>query len=250
MDLALRDRFIELWSQHFDGAGLPICFYYRDRPALEPLPAPQAHLCLIGQLARVFRGESLCFAGDSIGCLGGKRYLGFAQGLRPNFEHFLSCGIPGRLEGERYKKSPRIVLELIKRQREFTAPAKHIVFKRWDNLTADDQPEVVIFLAPPDVLSGLFTLSGFEESDPNAVIAPFAAGCGTIVQHPYLQKDEDRPKSVLGMFDVSARPFVPPGTLSFAVPMRKFERMVGDMEESFLITGSWAKVRRRLAKAA
>lgn len=27
----------------------------------------------------------------------------------PNFEYFLSCGIPGKLEGERYKKTPELV---------------------------------------------------------------------------------------------------------------------------------------------
>jgi hypothetical protein len=51
------------------------------------------------------------------------------------------------------------------------------------------------------------------------------------------------------MFDVSARPFVSERTLSFAVPMAKFTRMVGDIEESFLITGSWAKVRSRIVKS-
>jgi hypothetical protein len=51
------------------------------------------------------------------------------------------------------------------------------------------------------------------------------------------------------MFDVSARPFVPERVLSFAAPMAKFARMVDDMEESFLITGSWAKVRSRIAKS-
>jgi hypothetical protein len=117
---------------------------------------------------------------------------------------------------------------------------------QWDRLTEADQPEVVIFLAPPDVLSGLFTLAGFDQSDPNAVIVPFSAGCGSIVQHPYLQKDKDCPKSVMGMLDVSARPFVAPTSLSFATPMRKFEAMVRNMGESFLITPSWAKVQRRL----
>jgi len=29
----------------------------------------------------------------------------------PHFEYFLSCGIPGKLEGERYKKSPELVKE-------------------------------------------------------------------------------------------------------------------------------------------
>jgi hypothetical protein len=51
------------------------------------------------------------------------------------------------------------------------------------------------------------------------------------------------------MFDVSARPFVPAGTLSFAVPIKKFLTMVANMEESFLITQSWDKVRRRIASA-
>lgn len=35
-------------------------------------------------------------------------------------------------------------------------------------------------------------------------------------------------------------------TLSFAVPTPKFERMVRDMDESFLITRAWDKVRARL----
>jgi len=51
---------------------------------------------------------------------------------------------------------------------------------------------------------------------------------------------------VIGMFDVSARPYVPKETLSFAVPMNKFRCMVDDMEQSFLITDSWAKVRKRI----
>ncbi len=246
MDIALRDEFLQLWSKYFGKADLPITFQYADRPPCPPLPPAKAHVCIMGQLSRVARGETLCFDRDSVGCFGGKRYLGFAHETMPNFEYFLSCGIPGKLEGERYKKTPQIVLETMKNQPPFNAPARYIVFTRWDRLTAADEPEVVIFLSPPDVLSGLFTLSGFDHSDPNAVIVPFSAGCGSIVQHPYLQKDKDCPKSVLGMLDVSARPFVAPTALSFATPMRKFETMVRDMDESFLITPSWAKVRRRL----
>jgi hypothetical protein len=105
---------------------------------------------------------------------------------------------------------------------------------------------VVIFFAQPDVLSGLFTLTSFDEADPNGVFAPFSAGCGTIVQYPYLEKDSDRPRGVLGMFDVSARPFVPKETLTLALPMKKFQRMIENMEESFLITPSWDKVKARI----
>ena len=250
MDMALRDQFLQLWAKYFGQADLPITFYYTDHPRQRPLPPAAGWTCVMGQIARVCRGETLCLDRDSIGCFGGKRYLGFSQELMPGFEHFLSRGIPGKVEGERYKKTPEIVLEFMKHQPQFKAPARYVLFTRWDQLTAEDQPDVVIFFAPPDVLSGLFTLAGFEESDPQAVIAPFAAGCGTIIQHPYAQKDQEHPKSVLGSFDVSARPFVPAGTLSFATPFKKFQRMVRDMDESFLITPSWAKVQRRVAKSA
>jgi COG2043 family uncharacterized protein len=113
-------------------------------------------------------------------------------------------------------------------------------------LEESDDPEVAIFFARPDVLAGLFTLANFDEVEPNGVYAPFAAGCGTIVQYPYLDARAPRPRAVLGMFDVSARPHVPGEVLSFAVPMSKFARMIENMEESFLVTPSWGRVRRRL----
>ena len=72
-------------------------------------------------------------------------------------------------------------------------------------------------------------------------------GCGSIVQFPYLEKNSDSPRSIPGMFDVSARPFVPERVLSFAIPMNKFFSMVETMEENFLITGSWGKVRNRIS---
>jgi hypothetical protein len=48
------------------------------------------------------------------------------------------------------------------------------------------------------------------------------------------------------MFDVSARPFVPRDVLTFSAPMAKFNRMIANMEESFLITDSWRKVQERI----
>lgn len=249
MDLELKDRFISLWEKYFDGAEFPIIFYYTNQEGRgELVQGPSTgHQCIIGVLNKVINGQALCFGAESFGCGGAKRYLGYTQEMSmPNFEYFLSCGIEGEMEGERYKKSPEIVRQLIENSPQFEAPDNYIVFKRWDKLDQIDEPEVVIFFAQPDVLSGLFTLSGFEEVEREAIIAPFAAGCGSIVLYPYLEIERDRPRGVLGMFDVSARPFVPKDTLSFAVPMTKFRSMVDDMEESFLITQSWAKVNKRI----
>ncbi|CAG0991565.1 hypothetical protein METP3_02685 [Methanosarcinales archaeon] len=248
MDMEFKNNFIQLWKKYFDNAELPMTFYYTEEEGhAQPAKPGTVPRCVIGALQNVRKGESYCFDTGSIGCFGGKRYLGFAEKVRPNFEYFLSCGIPGQMEGERYKKSPELVKELMKKQPVFKAPAKYIVFKRWDMLEESDNPDVVIFFARPDVMSGLFTLCGFDESEPNGVIAPFGAGCASIVQNPYLEKDSYSPKGIIGMFDVSARPYVCADELTFAAPMNKFERMVGNMEESFLITESWKKMQKRIS---
>ncbi len=249
MDMAIKAKFERLWQKYFDGAELPLGFFYTDEaPGSARMPKPATgHRCVIGDLARARRGQNTALNADVIGCGGGKRYLGFTSELRPDFEYFLSYGIPGKLEGERYKKSPELVKQVMGKMPAFAAPGPFIVFKRWDRLEESDYPEVIIFFARPDVLSGLFTLAAFDEADRDAVVVPFGGGCATIVQYPYLEKDAQHPRCVLGMLDVSARPCVPADVMTFAAPMKKFARMVANMEESFLTTGSWRKVRRRIA---
>ena len=248
MDMTFKEKFRTLWKKYFNEAPLPITFYYTDKPAgAEPVKPGSGPRCIIGGLVKVQKGESMAYDVDSVGCPGGKRYLGFADELMPDFEYFLSCGIPGKMEGERYKKTPELVKEYMsKHAPAMKAPAKYIVFKRWDKLEATDNPEVVVFYARPDVLAGLFTLASYDEAEQNMVIAPFGSGCASIVQYPYLEIKSAKPRAVIGMFDVSARPFVPADVLTFAAPMSKFKRMVDNMEESFLITPSWAQVQKRI----
>lgn len=247
MNPDIKSKFLKLWEKYFGAAELPISFYYTDEEGhAEPAEPSSGHRCFIGALQSVRKGQSLCFNVDSIGCPGGRRYLGFAEEIMPDFEYFLSCGIPGQLEGERYKKSPDLVKEAMKYLPVFKAPGRFVVFKRWDMIEESDYPDVVVFFAKPDVLSGLFTLANYDEAEQDRVVAPFGSGCSTIVLYPYLEKESDHPRSIIGMFDVSPRPLVPRNTFTFSAPMNKFVRMIENMEESFLTTESWAKVRRRI----
>lgn len=249
MDMEIKEKFTTQWEKYFDGAELPITFYYTDETGrVEMAKPPTGRRCIIGDLSQVRRGKSLCYSDELIGCSGGKRYLGFTEGSAPNFEYFLSYGIPGKMEGERYKKSPEIVKEMGKYAPRFKAPAKFIVFKRWDMLEESDNPEVVIFFAKPDVLSGLFVLANYDEAEPNEVFTPFCAGCGSAILYPYLERNSERPRCVVGMFDISARPCVSEDVLTFAAPMGKFTRMVENMEESFLITHAWELVHKRISR--
>lgn len=239
--------FIEKWTRYFNNADLPITFCYsNDEKDAELMPPAKEWSCLINELKMVRNGRSLCYSANSIGCAGGKRYTGFSRTLRPKFEYFLSCGIEGEMEGERYIKTPEMVREIMKDHKHLDLPGKYLVFKRWDKLTEADNPDAVIFFAKSDVLAGLFTLANFDQTEPNVTFSPFGAGCSSIVYYPYLEKDRGRQRAVIGMFDPSARISISPDELTFTVPMRKFKQMVSYMDESFLITPSWKKIQERI----
>lgn len=249
MTAGLKQEFLDRWRIYFPGAELPIVFYYTDdEKCAQSIPPPDEWRCVICDLGRVRQGKALRLDIDSVACGGGKRYFGFSQELRPDFEYFLSCGIPGKMEGERYKKSPELVKQAMQHQQPLEAPGKFIVFKRWDLLDDDDDPLAVIFFAPSDVLAGLFTLANFDRSEPHGVIAPFGSGCSSIVHYPMQELQSEHPRAVLGMFDVSARPCVPAEVLTFTVPWPRFVDMAANMDESFLITESWTKIKTRLGR--
>ncbi len=247
MDQKFKNSFLQKWAKYFGDSELPITFFYAEDPGeVDRANLPKGHNCIVCELSIVRKGRPLAWNVQSLGCAGARRYLGYTEKMRPDFEHFLSAGIPGKLEGERYIKTPEMVKTFMTNMHCIPAGGRYIVFKRFDQLTPDDEPLAVIFFAKPDVLSGLFTLANFDQPNGDGVITPFSSGCGAIIYQPYMQKDKENPKAVLGMFDASARPCVPKDVLSFAVPMKKFETMTGNMDESFLITATWETVKNRI----
>ncbi len=248
MNMELKENFLVLWKKHFGDAELPITFYYADgNGGAEFAEKSKEWSCIICDLAKVRSGKSVVYNAERIKCGGAKRYLGYTDKMRPGFEYFLSCGNDS-IEGERYLRSPALVNEFMKNQQSLHSAGKNIVFKRWDNLIETDEPAAVIFFAVPDVLSGLFTLANFDQSEPNGTITPFGSGCGSIIYHSYLESRSERQRAVIGMFDPSARPCVPENVMTFAVPMKRFEKMIGYMEESFLVTDTWDTIRKRINK--
>ena len=246
MNLELRDTFIKNWKKYFGNADLPITFYYTTSDGnAEWAEKPRGWSCIICELAKVRNGRSLIYNAERITCGGGKRYLGYTDKMRPGFEHFLSCGNE-KIEGERYLRTPELVKEFMKSQKTLAVSGMNLVFKRWDKLEETDEPDVVIFFATPDVLSGLFTLANFDQSEPNGTFTPFGSGCSTVIHYPYLEGVTGRQRAVIGMFDPSARKCVPANEISFAVPMKRFEKMVEYMDESFLITDTWYTVKKLL----
>ena len=89
MDTRFAEFFTSRWIKHFGNAELPICYFYADQVREEDLRETRnEQRCLIGNLNRVREGFSFVYDAQTPGCAGGKRYSGFTQKLRPQFEYF------------------------------------------------------------------------------------------------------------------------------------------------------------------
>jgi uncharacterized protein (DUF169 family) len=240
----------EIWKQFQEALGLkesPLGIYYtKDKP--DGVTAKEGvHMCMIGLLQNARKkGETVFFDKDHFGCPGGAYYMGFFESPRPKIEYFLSCGIQGEMEGERYIKTPELAKRFVMSRIPRRAPAPYCVFKPIHQFQHGEKPEVVAFFAPPDILSGLFTLTNYSLETLEGVIAPFGSGCSSILTYPLKEAGKDQPHAILGMFDVSARPMVERDTLTLAMPYSVFLKLLENVSGSFLDTESWKKVLKRI----
>jgi len=242
----------ESWKRFQEILGLkesPVGIYYTNDQPEGVTPKEGISGCMIGLLQNARKkGKTVYFDKSHFGCPGGAYYMGFFESPRPNIEYFLSCGIPGELEGERYIKTPERAREYFAKMIPRRAPATYCVFKPIELFRNGIEPEVVVFFAPPDILSGLFTLANYALERTDAVYAPFGSGCSAILTYPLKEATKEKPRAILGMFDVSARPMVEKEILTMAMPYSIFSKLLENVPGSFLQTESWKKVLQRIQK--
>jgi len=242
----------ELWKQFQEALGLkepPMGIFYTDNKPEGITPKEGISGCMIGLLQQARKkGETVYFDKSHFGCPGGAYYMGFREIPRPNIEYFLSCGIPGEMEGERYIKTPERAREYFAQMKPRPAPATYCVFKPLDQFKNNEKPEVVALFAPPDILSGLFILTNYALERTDAVFTPFGSGCSTMLTYPLKEAEKEQPRALLGMFDVSARPMVERDILTLSMPYSVFLRLLENVPGSFLQTESWKKVLQRIQK--
>ena len=123
--------FIDNYQETFSGkAELPIAFWYSDTLSGE-LRKTQG--CLFKALPAIRNGEIISMSGESIGCGGGKFYTGFTP-MPEHVPNFVSLK-------ERYKQTPEMVLEGIKKIDVQRATKQYIHFARIDRLTSFEDVE-------------------------------------------------------------------------------------------------------------
>lgn len=206
--------------------------------------------CAIGHIWRARKKKTAaCFSAERFGCPGCAFWMGFNKPQVETIIHYVSTGIPGRMEGEFYCDSPDVLRGIFNRIDPEPAPKPYCVFKPVDQFTDDETPLLVVFFARPESLCGIHQLATFVTQDPEVVASPWSAACGGMIAWPMHYLAQGRTKAVLGGWDPSARKFFKGDELSFTVPYSMFADMVRRHEESFLKTGTWQIVRKKIARS-
>lgn len=236
MDKNKIDYFIEKFREAFGDYVLPIVFCYSDE---EEISSVFSKGCFIGELGRVLNGEQIVFSKDNLTCGGGKVYCGFSEPL-PHIPNFVS-------KKEKYKKTPEMVEDFLRKMNLSSIVENKIVFERIDKVKNPEKIIGVIFFATPDVLTGLISWTFYDTNISEAVSVPFGSGCSSIIAQTYLENRKNGKRCFLGMFDPSARPQVNKNTLTYSIPMSRFSEMVETIDECCLTnSNAWIKVKERI----
>ncbi len=206
--------------------------------------------CAIGHIWRARKKKtSAYFSAEQFGCPGGAFWLGFNKPQTQTIINYVSSGIPGWKNGERYCESPEALKRIFEYIDPQPAPEKYCVIKPLSLFQNDQEPKLVMFFLRPEALSGLHQLATFVTNDPEVVVSPWSAACGSLAAWPlyYLAKGQN--KAVIGGWDPSARKYFKTDELSFTIPFQMFKDMLNRYDESFLTTKSWTIVQKKITRS-
>lgn len=231
------NQFIENYREAFGiKPELPIAIWYSETPAAI---TPKIGGCMFKVMPEIRAGATISLNADTIGCGGGKFYTGFS----PMPEHvptFVSIK-------ERYKETPQMVVDFLEHLQVPKASGHFLNFARIDRLKDFGHIDGLLFLATPDILSGLTTWAFFDNNADSTVQTTFGSGCCEIVTRTVLENKKGGQRTFIGLLDPSARPYFGADMLSYTIPMSRFKTMYDTMRQSCLFdTHAWSKVRERI----
>ena len=201
--------------------------------------------CVVALIKAASQGKIAAATSATTVCQGGRVGLGF-QGYEHGWiEYFLSTGSDTVLNSERYKKTPELARAFIDTVPK-VKPGRCMVFKPLSMVTEEEEPSCIIFLVNADQLSGLVTLANYDQSTQDNVQIRFASGCAQTVLYPLAAEECGDKTCYIGMTDPSARKVIGKDQLSFGVPYTRFLELEQEAEGSFLSTGAWGIIKKRM----
>jgi uncharacterized protein (DUF169 family) len=212
--------------------------------------------CVAAVMVAASKGRTAVFDRHTFGCVGGGTGLGFGDQYKSfPIEYLLSTGnqseyrIGGHrtrlTEGEGYFRTPDLARKFVDALPMRDIPEEYVVLRPLAEVNDADEPSLVMFLANPDQLSALMVLANYSRADRDSVVAPFGAGCQSIL-FGFAESERTPPRAVIGFTDISVRKHVDRDILSFTVPWTMFQEMENIVAGSFLEKDQWLEVAERL----
>ena len=230
----------------------PVAIIFSDhKPQYAVEGRPGVRSCIIPLVLAATKGKTTAFARETTGCGGGTVGLGFGNAYKNfpgGFNYFLSVGRgEGYPEGEAYKKTPELVDDFVQCLPITDIPYQYVLFEPLSQLDPEkEKPEAIIFYVNVDQVSALTVLANYDREGFENVVAPFGAGCHSICLMPVNEGLKEKPRAVIGLFDITVRPMVDANMLTFTIPYKRFLEMEENVAGSFLEKHQWLKVAERI----
>lgn len=242
MNITVKDRVLDLWNRYFPNAELPIAVFYSDSLhgadyPKKPSDNQRGYTCLYAQLSRIHKGKALAFDTENLGCFGAMKSI--YGGYNEDAEVKLLVDI------EHFKKNRECVRSMCSVNPKANPRGRYIIFKPWNTLTEEDNPEIVCIFAKPDMISALHTWASYDISSLDNVIVPHGAGCEVMLTFAFAEKDKENPRCILGGMDTAMRLCLKPDIQTFSIAYKRFEEMANYADETFLDTYIWQPLSKR-----
>lgn len=174
------------------------------------------------------KGKRIRFSKDrDNACNGPAEYFGFVE-IEDDGGVFLA-------ETERVFKTIDISKAYTRETATLIHPpkGKYLYMERLDNIDSSREIEVVnIFPGNPSQLLKLVTLSSYDRMTNDNTICPSCSACQCLFTIPYHEQFKNDPKSVIGLFDIVARNYIPDDMIAFSMPSDRFVEMANHIEGS------------------
>jgi uncharacterized protein (DUF169 family) len=202
--------------------------------------------CTVSLILASAKGKTVAFDKDTTGWDCSAFYLGYKSWIFSGIECFLSNGTIFGNEGERFIKTKSQAKAFVKSFKPNNINKRVTIFKPLDSFELNETPEIVIFFANADQLSGLVHLLHYKSPDiDDLIVTRFMSGCGSIVTLPMKYKNEGKVKAVWGMHDISVRLRIPKDLTTITMPYNLLIDIYNEIDSSFLITKNWENIINR-----
>lgn len=201
--------------------------------------------CIATMIYSSAKGKAIAFDEHTTGLPCSAFYLGYTDWIFNGIEGFLSNECVWGREPERFIKTPEMAKKFVESYIPQTHRKGAIVFKPLEFFTENEKPELVIFFVNADQVSALQYLIGYGAPREERIVSRFASACMSVFTIPMEYARKGEKKAVWGFHDISVRSKMPKDIMSMTLTYPLFEEICQNLEESFLTTEQWEKLKKR-----